>query len=393
MIFRLEILLIGFWIICGSGMSADTPALSMNGRAFNAKDTIEFNWDGAVIHKAYPLASMHLWIDNIVTGERWKLRYPIINGEAAGALAVSDQLKPGVYAFNFLGADNYLEIFGKMRKVKLKLALNHKTGKKDTIAVYDQRGNVAQEMDYTLLGRSGVLFDSVLKVDDSGKFRIPPLVFGDTARLVFAPSKANNTYIIDMVTPLDTSFTPFFVQTVFITVRGDSIHEKVDTSDYRFSFKGDYAHSITMEEIVIKGNTKGKEFEKKFVSPQFQSIDARTLNGLDSDDIMKYSSFWDYLRANANGMLIRDNGLQRSATWRGQSVAFFLDEVLVDPSMLNIQPMDVALVKIYPPPSLLSAQAPGGAVAIYTKRGGGEEKKSDYNYIVKGYTQGEIEWK
>jgi hypothetical protein len=148
-----------------------------------------------------------------------------------------------------------------------------------------------------------------------------------------------------------------------------------------------------MEEILITGNSKIKRFEKEFVSPQFQSINARTLNGLDSDDIMKYNSIWDYLRANTTGMTVNNNGFQRSAMWRGQRVAFFLDEVFIDPSMLNVPPMDIAMIKIYPPPAMISVQAPGGAVAIYTKRGGDEEKRSDYNYIVMGYTQGEIEWK
>jgi hypothetical protein len=376
-----------------SALGADTTALRLNGNSFKAKDTVEFGWDGHVIHKAYPLATMHLWIDNVETGQRWKLRYPIVNGEAAGALAISGDLKPGVYAFNFLAAENYLEIFGKMRKVKLEMAFNHETRKMDTIAVYDQPGGVAQKMEYTLVGRAGILLDSVLNVDDSGRFRIPPMIFGDTARLVFGPEKEKSTYLIDMVTPLDTTFTPFFTKTVFVTIKGDVPGEKTDTSDYHFNFTGNYPQSITMEEILITGNSKVKKFEKEFVSPQFQSINARTLNGLDSDDIMKYNSIWDYLRANTTGMTVNNNGFQRSAMWRGQRVAFFLDEVFVDPSMLNVPPMDIAMIKIYPPPAMISVQAPGGAVAIYTKRGGEEEKRSDYNYIVMGYTQGEIEWK
>jgi hypothetical protein len=196
-----------------------------------------------------------------------------------------------------------------------------------------------------------------------------------------------------MVTPLDTTFTPFFSKTVFVTVKGEEPIEKVDTSAYSFSFSGNYPHSITLEEIKISGPSKVKQFEKDHVSPQFKSMQARTLNGLDSDEMSRYNNIWDYLRGRTTGMILNNNGPQVSAVWRGQRVAFFLDEVLVDPSMINVQPMDVALIKVYPPPAMISAQVPGGAVAIYTKRGGGKDLSSNYNYSVIGYTQGESNWR
>jgi hypothetical protein len=381
-------------LFCLSALFHQIPdtSLKLNGRSFNAGDSLIFSWNGHLIHKGYPLATMHLWIDNVETGQRWKLRYPIINGEAEGAMAISDSLPAGTYAFNFLGAENFLEIYGKMRKVKLKLALNHETKKMDTIAVYDQPGPVGMEMGYTFVGRQGVLYDSVLRVGNDGSFKIPAIVFGDTARLVFTPEKEKSDYLIDMITPLDTAFTPFYVKTVFIQI--NKPEEKVDTTPYSFNIAGNYPNSITLEEVKISGPSKAKKFEKEYVSPQFRSMNARTLNALDNDDLMHTNSIWDYLRANSPGMMISNSGWQRSAMWRGQKVSFFLDEVLTDINAINVQPMDVALIKVYPPPSMISSQVPGGAVAIYTKRGGEHSgPPSKYNYVVMGYTQGEILWK
>jgi len=56
--------------------------------------------------------------------------------------------------------------------------------------------------------------------------------------------------------------------------------------------------------------------------------------------------------------------------------------------------MDVALIKVYPPPVTLGSLIPGGAIAIYTKRGVYEGVKSEpeYNYFVRGYTQGIYKW-
>ena len=89
--------IIVFIIACCFALSVhagDTTALTMNGRSFIQCDSIEFIWNGHAIHQPYPLVSLHVWIDNLETGQRWKLRYPILNGEAAGALEIAHDMKP-----------------------------------------------------------------------------------------------------------------------------------------------------------------------------------------------------------------------------------------------------------------------------------------------------------
>jgi hypothetical protein len=74
-------------------------------------------------------------------------------------------------------------------------------------------------------------------------------------------------------------------------------------------------------------------------------------------------------------------------------VTFFVDKILMNAGNNFTQPMDVALIKVYAPPNGISGRAPGGVVAIYTKRGDQYEgPPSPYTYIVKGYTQGETVW-
>jgi hypothetical protein len=197
-----------------------------------------------------------------------------------------------------------------------------------------------------------------------------------------------------MKTPLDTSFTPFWSQTVFVTVKGDEPVEQVDTSGYSFDFSGNYPNSITLQEVVITGPSKAEQFEKEYVSPMFYSADSRTLNALDNDEIIRTNNIWTFIQSRTPGLLITQNGFSRSASWRGQAVTFFLDEMLVGINDITIQPMDVALIKVFPPPTSITSRAPGGVVAIYTKRGddfGGPP--SPYTYTVKGYTHGESIWR
>jgi hypothetical protein len=388
-----KMLTVLFTVFTLATQAQEAILLAMNDVNFKASDTIEFSWNGVDAGINHSLATMHLWIDNLQTGKRWKFRYPIVNGETAGALAVSKDLEPGTYAFNFLGANHHLEIYGKMRNVRVKTEKNFKTGKLDTVAVYENAGPVSQKLSYTLMNQSGFLYDSVLRVDERGFFRVSSFIYGDTGRLTFNMEKERENYIIDLVTPLDSVFTPFFSRTVFVTVKGIENVKKVDTAAYKFSYISPYATSITLEEVKVSGLSKIQKFEKENVSAFFQSVNARTYDGLNGPEMSTYNDIWDYLRAHVVGLTLTGAGIDRRATWRGQPVSFFLDEVLIDPNLIAIHPGDVALIKAFPPSATMALMVTGGAVAIYSKRGGGDSRRPGYAYTVLGYTPGAAEWK
>jgi hypothetical protein len=104
---------------------------------------------------------------------------------------------------------------------------------------------------------------------------------------------------------------------------------------------------------------------------------------------MGYSNIFGYLQGRVAGLQVTQSGFNGGAArWRGSRVAFFLDEVRASAQQIASIPMaDIAIVKAYPPP-FMGAPGGGGAVAIYTRRGG------EANYLpanrtvfrVKGYT-------
>lgn len=373
--------------------SLDTIPLSLNANKVKPGDTLEFNWNGNVIGKGYPAASLHLWIDHIESGRRWKLRYPILNGSSEGALIMSDSLPLGNYAFNFMASEQFIEIKGKVRNVKIKTAYNFKTKKKDTIAVFELPKMKGKEMRYTLLGQASILDNDFLNVSEQGEFNIPAIVFGDSAQLLFDPGRGRGVYWISIETPLDSVFTPFHSETVFVSVqKSDAKQVQLkDTSSYVFGFEDPYPDAVVLDEIVLKGKSNAEKFEDDFVSKLFKaSPDAKTIDALDNNELMRSNSILTFLQSRVAGLFIRSDGITTNVTWRGEAVDFFINEFPVDVNSLNLSPMDVALIKVHPPPSQLRSLSNGGAIAIYTKRGIYENQKGipQYNFMVKGYTQG-----
>jgi hypothetical protein len=377
----------------GIASQLDSIPVSLNYKNVKPGDTLEFNWNGNAIGKGYAAASLHLWIDHLESGRRWKLRYPILNGSSEGALIISDSLPEGIYAFNFMASEQFIAINGKIRNLKIKTAYNYKSKKKDTIAVFELPKMKGKEMRYTLLGQGSILHNDFVNVGEEGGFKIPAIVFGDSAQLLFDPGRGRGVYWINLETPLDSVFTPFHSTTVFIANKiKDSIQAQLkDTSSYVFGFEDPYPDAVVLDEIVLKGKSNAEKFEDDFVSKLFKaSPDARTIDALDNNELMRSNSILTFLQSRVAGLFIRSDGITTTVTWRAAPVDFFINEFPVDVNNLNLSPMDVALIKVHPPPSQLRSLSNGGAIAIYTKRGKYEDQKGvpQYNFMIKGYTQG-----
>ena len=387
------ILIFLLFIKMGIASQLDSIPVSLNYTNVKPGDTLEFNWNGIAIGKGYAAASLHLWIDHIESGKRWKLRYPILNGSSEGALIISDSLPQGNYAFNFMAAEQFIAINGKVRNIKIKTAYNYKSKKKDTIAVFELPKMKGKEMRYTLLGQASILHNDYVNVDEEGGFKIPAIVFGDSAQLLFDPGRGRGVYWINLETPLDSAFTPFHSTTLFVIVqkKGTVQELKKDTAAYVFEFEDPYPDAVVLDEIVLKGKSNAEKFEDDFVSKLFKaSPDARTIDALDNNELMRSNSILTFLQSRVGGLFIRSDGITTNVTWRGAPVDFFINEFPVDVNNLNLSPMDVALIKVHPPPSQLRSLSNGGAIAIYTKRGKYEDQKGvpQYNFMIKGYTQG-----
>jgi hypothetical protein len=69
--------------------------------------------------------------------------------------------------------------------------------------------------------------------------------------------------------------------------------------------------------------------------------------------------------------------------------AFYIDEIPVDiQEITGVNPAEIAMIKVYPPPFFSSSKGDGGAIAIYTRRGEyvkQTEPKMKWLFKVQGY--------
>ncbi|HLO82288.1 MAG TPA: hypothetical protein VK166_15095 [Chitinophagaceae bacterium] len=363
---------------------------------FSVCDSISFEWDGHGIGKAYKLGTLHVWIEDLETNRRWKYRYPIVNGIAEGTLEISKLIDSGTYAFTFMGSDMFMDLKGQVKNIRYKTSFNYKTGKQDTVISYEKPGKVGEDIRYMLMSKKGILMNDVLKVGTNGDFNLPPVIFGDTANLIFDIGKGKNRYWVQLEAPLDSSFTPFYTETVFVSIGQDSIFsEWADTTAYKFGFVDPYPMYKSLQEVTVRGLTKAQRYEKDHVSPMFRrGIDGKTFDGIESDDIARSPDLFTFLQSKVAGLQVINNGAYRSFKWRNEPVQIFIDEMpWTDIGTNTIPTSEIAMIKVYNPPALLTAFNSGGAVAIYTKKGSQDGlARSRFSFEVIGYTQGEQEW-
>src|SRR5690606_28766680 len=123
-----------------------------------------------------------------------------------------------------------------------------------------------------------------------------------------------------------------------------------------------------------------EELEEKYTSGSFSSDARKTWDLTNSDDAYAFTNIFDYLQATVPGMqVIRDDYGNIALFYRQMptisslgniGMAVFLDEVPTDPrTLIFIQPSQVAMVKLYSYFVGATGNAPGGALAIYLKKG------------------------
>jgi hypothetical protein len=125
--------------------------------------------------------------------------------------------------------------------------------------------------------------------------------------------------------------------------------------------------------VVVTATAKSpaQQFNEEYVSGLFRSGDERLISIMDDPSALGFPNVFSYLQGRVAGLQIAPTGFSGGAArWRGSPVTFFLDEMRVSAQQIaNISMPDIAIVKAYPPP-FLGASGGGGAIAIYTRRGG-----------------------
>jgi hypothetical protein len=130
-----------------------------------------------------------------------------------------------------------------------------------------------------------------------------------------------------------------------------------------------------------------EKLDEKYASGLFSGGDAYEFDLVNDNLASAYPDIFSYLQGKVAGLQITVSGQpggQPSLSWRGGRPSLFLNEMQTDAQQLQNTPVtDVAYIKVFRPGAMVGGfgGSAGGAIAIYTKKGG-DERRNDPN--VKG---------
>lgn len=139
----------------------------------------------------------------------------------------------------------------------------------------------------------------------------------------------------------------------------------------------------TLEEVVVKSikRTRMEQLEDDYTTGLYRGGDAYSFDVMNDPRSQSTFNIFDYLLGRVPGISVNTLGPDPIATWRNQTVKFFLNEMPVMASHIaGISLNDIALIKVFRPPFFGSGIKDNysGAVAVYTKKG------KDFSSSVKG---------
>lgn len=356
----------------------DSIAISLSKPVYLQGDSLELRvYYPNYINKKLKSATAHIWIDHLGTKQRWKFRYPMIEGEVNAALKISEQIPSGNYAISCLIQSGFYRMQGQVIE----------RDKKDTVINYMMRTSTKQMM-----------VDRV-KVDAKGFFTMKPMLFQDTASFYFSPvQKPKKNYLaILLKTPVDSAFEPAAIQTAFFSVGkpGEYINKKID---YNLSLDDpEFGSDLPNVTVYTKAKTKVQEYAESYTSGLFKNDNAYVFDGLGNDELAQSQSLAWYLQQKVPGLNVAiDSANNEVFKWREEICSIFIDEFEVMPGeQTMVFPRDIAMIKVFRPPFQFSSTTGfGGAIAIYTKKGKFVDNNgAKFSFILKGYTAFDSVWK
>ena len=153
--------------------------------------------------------------------------------------------------------------------------------------------------------------------------------------------------------------------------------------------------SITLAEVVVKTRVKSpvQLLEEKYARGLFAGGDGTSFDLSSEGSAIGAIDVLTYLQAKVAGLNISIAGAQASATWRGSNTDFYVNEFITPISQVqNMNIADIDYIKAIRPPFFGSSSGgSGGAIAIYTKRGGANKgsnanSKGMENMVLGGYS-------
>ncbi len=216
---------------------------------------------------------------------------------------------------------------------------------------------------------------------DDGTFAKPDLIFFDTLKVYYQFGGKGGLDNSTEVT-LSTGGIPS-PRHIFIDKNNMGLSFFDTTGDYRNSIMAseearlqELLKTATLKEVTVQAKTKShlEILDEKYATGLFSGGDAAAQFDLLTDPTAaNMRDVLTYLTGKVAGLTISNAGTpQVSLSWRGATPDLFMDEMNVSVDQVtSLNMSDVAYIKVMRPPFFGSAGGgSGGAIAIYTRKGG-----------------------
>lgn len=233
-------------------------------------------------------------------------------------------------------------------------------------------------------------------VEGDGTFNDPALILFDTARIYYQLPKAKGLSDVS-VQFMQNKLPPFSEN---MPAKGYYYNHLADTTGNRYHIglneaadrELKYLKGKVLATVTIKGKQKStlEEMDKKYTSGLFSGGDAHEFDLVNDPFANNSMDIFQYLQGKVAGLQINTTSNPPTLSWRGGTPQLYVDEMPTTADMVSSVPVsDVAFIKVFQPPFMGPGGGSGGAVAIYTRKGGDRKEepgKGLSNNSVSGYT-------
>ncbi|MDB5251785.1 MAG: hypothetical protein JWP27_954, partial [Flaviaesturariibacter sp.] len=237
-----------------------------------------------------------------------------------------------------------------------------------------------------------ILFAPVSK---TGEFITEPLLFFDTATVYYSFNKSDRLNRNGTVTFASAMPVPPVAGVNAAEIARTAAAIPVSTRSAFFAQKRDEVtpefnkRVRTLTEVVVQSKVRSREqeLEKKYVTGLFQSGNSHSFNLIDDPFALGSYNIFTYLQGKVAGLEISGAGNDYTLSRRGSTPALYVDEMPAEMDYVStISVSDVAYIKVIDPPFMGSAGGgAGGAISIYTRKGGDSGRSNG-----KGLEKGQI---
>ncbi len=219
--------------------------------------------------------------------------------------------------------------------------------------------------------------------DARGHFKIDSLLFFDRARLLFKDIRGKKSDLLQVNLSDDSLARKFQMprvdkQNSYGNIFPQENQEKKWAFDYDAILK---AEGKMLAGVTVRAKKKNpvEELEEKYASGLFSGFSERTIDLVNTNDVITQENIFEYLSYKVPGLNISRDGLDYYIYYRQAAslssmglipMTLYLDEIETDAIVISSIPANqVAMVKVFSSFVGTVGNGAGGVLAIYTKKG------------------------